>query len=150
MALGFPQEYLAGRLGVDPANLSKTRRQARVRAATAKAVGTLFEELRSCSPDRFGISPGAQLRPLGLAAKYGWPAPQVWGEDIDDPAATPAPRPAAERWRSEDLVAEVGFLRATLGLDLTQAAERLGLSRGAIEKAYSRTRERAGREQAAA
>ncbi len=142
MALGFPQEFLASRLGVAATNLSKTRRAGRVRAATARAVGVLFEELRSSTPDQYGIPETAQMRPRGLAARNGWAVPSVWGEDIDDPVAVPAPRPERERWRAEDLLAEVGFLRSTLGLDRAQAAERLGVSKGAIEKAVSRSRRR--------
>ncbi len=84
------------------------------------------------------------------AARQDWPPPQAWDDDhIDNPAAQPAPdwkpHPRTTR-RTRDLIEDAEFLRANDDYQqatIPQLATRLGVTRASLEKAYSRTRQRA-------
>jgi hypothetical protein len=72
------------------------------------------------------------------AARHHWPPPLAWDDDtIDQPGTQPARWQRTRTHRSRDLAAEAAEL-TTWGYTRTQAAQRLGVSRGALDKAISR------------
>lgn len=84
VALGWPQQQLADRIGWHIAALSYiTRgRQRFVHQATADLIAALYDELSG--------QPGPSERVRALAAKRGWAPPLAWDDDeIDAPTARP-------------------------------------------------------------
>jgi hypothetical protein len=89
VAIGYPQYYLAERIGVSPSNAtrlfnppkrtkSKHRRKARVTAATARRVEAVYRELEN--------TPGPSQIARTRAKNLGWLPPIAWDEDnIDRP-----------------------------------------------------------------
>lgn len=148
VANGWSVEALAGRLRMSRRNTSFVMTRARITAKTDRAVASLYNELWDVPPDE--STPQARktaLRARLHAQRRGWPPPLAWDDDrIADPDAEPAKdwqRPAGQRWRSVDLAAEVEDLMASEGLTRQQAADRLGVTKDAIEKAFSRTKDHA-------
>lgn len=146
VAKGWPVARLAGELGMEPTNLAKLMRQnSKVRAGTAAAVRALY--------DRLWNTPPAQETPVQRkyvaqaarhAAKRGWAPPLAWDDDqIDDPSASPAEGWKRGRFRpAGDTAAEFAEL-ASRGYSRSQAAERMGISRDALDLALVRVRRRA-------
>lgn len=147
-ACGWPPGRLAGLLGVSPGNLSTLMRRERVTAATALAVAALFGELWDVPPpEGTPQERAAASRARRRAMRQGWVPPLAW-DDIDDPDAVPAEGwqrgPEGKRRDGALLAAEAQEL-AGFGLSRAEAAERLRVSRAALEKAL----ERAGQGRAA-
>jgi len=126
-ARGWAKAALADRLGVAPANLSRSLRQEQVTARYAAAVRALYAELWDADPVAHGVSPVAAKRARLNAARREWRLPMAWDDDtIDDPDAEPAdPEPetdpvAALMEDTDELLAQ--------GCTLDQAARRPGVS----------------------
>ncbi|MCV7084113.1 hypothetical protein H7H37_26460 [Mycolicibacterium insubricum] len=84
VAFGYPQSWLATRLGATPTNATRWfhNTDSQILAATARAVAVLFAELQ--------LTPGPSARARHRGARLGWAPPMAWDEDtIDDPDATP-------------------------------------------------------------
>jgi len=80
-------------------------------------------------------------RARNRARAAGWPTPEQWDDEIDNPDADPALWLRSTESRDFDGLAEdVEFVVRTTGASFTQAAARIGISRDALYKA----RERAG------
>lgn len=82
-AVGWGLTALAARLEATKARVAELRRgrNPSVHRSTATRVADLYDEL--C------MTPGSSLRAVTHARRQGWPPPLAWGEDIDNPAATP-------------------------------------------------------------
>lgn len=144
VALGHPKSALARRLAMLPGNLGAAMERNQVTAATARAVRDLYDELWDQRPDpqewRAKITAS---RARNYAAARGWAPPLAWDDDtIDDPHATPA-----DRWQrtgrtlsSAALAAEAAELITGQGYTRQHAAERLGVTKAALDKALARTR----------
>lgn len=143
VAIGWTQTDLAARLGMTVSNFGDMLRRDQVLAATARNAVRLYDELWDKPP-----APG---RYANLARKYaasrGWPPPLAWDDDaLDDPAGRPADgwqRGGRTRPRSRDLVEDAAELIGGQGYTRDTAAARLGVTRGALGAAMSRTRKRA-------
>lgn len=141
-AVGWPQAALAARLGTTKGNLSATVNGTRVRAGTARAVRGLYEELWDAPPPqgtRWERTASTSAR--HRAERQGWAPPLAWNDDIDDPAASPAEgwkRGPERRRRPAALIAAEAEELFGMGLGRTAAAERIGISRAALDKALSR------------
>ena len=141
-AVGWSANRLADQLGVERAHVGRIIRgdNPRVSAATARAVRGLYDELwDQLPPEGTRWEKVSVSRTRNHARLQGWPPAAAW-DAIDDPDASPA-----EGWeRSEKR--ERGTLAAEtldllgMGLDLTEAAERLGVSRSTLTTTLSRAR----------
>jgi hypothetical protein len=144
VALGHPQATLARRLGMTRSNFGAMMRRPQVTAATARAATRLYGQLWD-TPPPVGTprarAIAAQAR--AHAAARGWPPPLAWDDDtIDNPAAGPASgwqRTSARR-PAAGLAADAGELITGQGYTRRQAAERLGVTPGALTRALTRTR----------
>jgi len=144
VAIGWSGRALAGRLGIEPAHLSRILRGRRaVSAGTARGVRALYDELWDQPPpqdtrgERISVA-----KARAHAARQGWPPPLAWDDDdIDDPGASPQPWQRPTQHPGSDLAAEAGEL-AAWGYTRTQAAERIGVSRTTLDKAISRAAQR--------
>lgn len=159
MNMGIPTE---GQIGAEPA-----RRRLRAMAANGYGLNTLTTEtglgfstlaaIRSTKAERVGarvanviaatyerlhMTPGADTQAIRIAREKGWPPPLAW-IDIDDPNEEPDKgwRPVGNH-SSVDLLAEWDHLRRA-GVSIEQAAQQLGRSVNAIEKAIERARKNA-------
>lgn len=143
-AAGHAIPALARRLGMQPSNLRTTMARDRVKAATARAIRDLYDELWDAAPDE--STPSAARHAAAAradAARNGWPVPAAWDDyAIDNPGAFPA-----EDWKRHDtklrnsaaLVEDATELIEGQGYDRLNAARRLGVSRHALDKAFART-----------
>ena len=147
VAIGWSGRSLAGRLGIEPAHLSRILRgRPAVSAGTARRARALYDELWDQPPtqDTRGERISA-AKARAHAARQGWPPPLAWDDDdIDEVGAAPQPWRRPTLHPSGDLAAEAGEF-AAWGYTRTQAAERIGVSRNTLDKAISRAarRERA-------
>lgn len=131
VAIGWPIEQLAPRLGIYPTALGNIARGelAHVRAATADTVALHYQHLTR--------TPGPSTRSRILARKKGWHGPAVWdGAAIDDPAATPETDQVDELdTKRNDLAAvrrdEIEHL-ASFNLSIHEIAERLSMAPGYV------------------
>lgn len=138
IAAGWPPAYLADALGADRNNFYRLLTRDQVRAATARAVRELYDDLWDTPPPAGPYKSAASARARDTAASRGWPPPAAWDDDtIDNPAARPAPGWQRSRLTSADLADEA---RDLLGQGLTRdlAAQRLGRTRYAVDKALAR------------
>jgi len=146
VAAGWSQAQLAGQLMTSPRHVGALLRQDRVTAGTATAARELYERLWSQPPPeddhRTRI---AATRARNYAAARGWAPPMAWDDDeLDKPDGRPA-----EGWRRRDRTrrpsAELAEDAAELfRQDYTheQAADRLGVTKGALEQALYRAQRR--------
>ena len=133
---GWSMRHVAGRLGVTISTVSAYARpgRKRVEARVARAVRDVYDDLAS--------TPGGCTRSQKWAQRRGWPPPLAWDDEtIDDPAATPwtdsGPRGAHVPGNgvvNRDSLTDC----AEWGLTVREAADRLGVSREAIEVGVTR------------
>lgn len=140
VALGHPQATLARRLGMTRSNFGAMMRRPQVTAATARAATRLYGQLWD-TPPPVGTprarAIAAQAR--AHAAARGWPPPLAWDDDtIDNPAAEPLPYARRRVRRSGDALAADAAELLRQGLSRTDTAERLGVTRAALNAAYAR------------
>jgi len=139
VARGWSQSALARQLGMVPSNVGTLMTRQQVTVATARLVLALYDELWDTPPPedtRRGRAAASRAR--NHAAARGWPPPAAWDDDaIDDPAASPAPGWQRRRLTSAELADEVRDLIGQ-GLSREHAAERLGRTRGCVDKALER------------
>jgi len=151
MRNGWSTGALAARSGRTAGAVWQMLRYERVSPATAAAWRALYDELWDQEPPhgtRFERQAAARAR--RHASERGWPPPLAWDDDeIDDPAAVPIAgwERAVGRERRERglLAAEVADLLG-FGLDVRQAAARLGVAPSTLTSVLSRARNAAGDE----
>lgn len=130
MAIGWTQKEIAAELGIAQGNLAlKLRTNETVRRATHETAVEVYERL--CMTVRTSVVAGRTAR---IALKNGWPPPLAW-DDIDDPNEQPTG--VRVEGKRRDLLAEWHDLRDA-GESIEQAAVRLGVTVGAIERAEFR------------
>ncbi|MFF0139699.1 hypothetical protein ACFYRN_25000 [Streptomyces sp. NPDC005227] len=90
VAIGWPQQYLAEHLGMDPGNFGMMLKREQVIVRRALAVRAMYGELWRVDPADHGATPGGIARARAYAADRLWAPPAAWDDDsIDDPAAHP-------------------------------------------------------------
>lgn len=145
VALGWSRMQLAARLGMAVQNFRPMMAARQVTAGKARDVARLYDELWDKPPvARDHRSRISVARARNYAAAQGWVPPLAWDDDtIDDPEARPAGVRPAERKqaRAQDLVEDATEL-IEQGYTRKLAAERLGVSRGALDVAFARVQQR--------
>lgn len=154
IAAGHTNTILAARLGITTANFGSLLRREQWTARVIRDVQRLYAQMWDEPADEG--TPRARTAAAAARARAernGWPLPLAWDDDqIDNPDAGPA-----EGWQRHDgklrdsavLAEEATELITQQGYDRVTAAERLGVSRHALDKAFDRTRAREGRADAA-
>ena len=90
VAGGWPQQHLAGQLGMTASNFGTMLRREHVLVRRARAVRGLYDALWRANPAEYGASPAGITRARQHAAAQGWAPVGAWDDDsIDDPAAFP-------------------------------------------------------------
>jgi hypothetical protein len=90
VAMGWPQQHLADRLGMTPANFGTMIRREHVLVRRALQVRALYDQLWRADPRQDGATEVGIDRALKAAAANGWAPVGAWDDDtIDDPQATP-------------------------------------------------------------
>ena len=146
MRNGWSMALLSARLGCTRQVLRMKLGRERVTAATARAIRGLYDELwDQCPPERTKAEKRAATMARRHARERGWPPPLGWDDPaIDNPDAQPADgweRSGSQRREHGTLTAEVLELTGPgFGLDLHQAAERLGVVPSTLASVLSRER----------
>jgi len=138
-AMGFPDAVLAREVDMHPANFDDLFGQATVTVGVARRIAGLYDRAWNASPLAFGATPQGMARTLRRAAAEGWASPLAWDDDsIDDPEAVPDL--GARASRTAALVEDVSWLMETCGYTRQQAAERIGVTKAAVDQAFARAR----------
>jgi hypothetical protein len=149
--MGWTQHDIGLRLGVTDEMVRHFMAHRQVRRRTAERVAALFAEI--------GMTPGPSQVSRQRALAKGWASPLMW-DDIDDPAERPVRDPRTEVVYHLDEVAieetmagrrvklsheerqEVFRRLIDRGLNASQIAQRLGMTRAAAQKMATRVRSR--------
>lgn len=125
-AIGWSQPALAERLGVAQQTLAATlASDGSVTARTARRVQAVYADLEQTS--------GPSTRSRRHAAAQGWAPPAAW-DDIDDPTEQPDPT-TADTTRPGWRLTRDGLMDcASWGMTREQAAHRLGVKAGSIDR----------------
>ena len=141
IAAGWHIAELARRLGKDRENLGPIVNQTgggQVAMFLADQVKHLYAELENQRPEDHGVSPAYAARARRMAAARGWLPPAYWDDDeLENPDFVPATQ-ATPRYIE---LAENGLeLERQQGYTRQLAAERLGVSKDALQQSISRYR----------
>ena len=144
VAIGWSQSKIAARLGVNPANfLGLAHGRTGVTTARAKAIADLYDELWNTTPPRAGHRDKiAYARSVRYAALAGWSVPMAWDEDtIDNPTALPdLGQSAPLNGRPNKFsIEDIDFILDNDPLTIDQLADRLHVTRDAIEHRLARS-----------
>lgn len=137
--LGWGVSAIARQTGLDPQRLAGALHGRRVRAETHRAVADAYERLWDTPAPRGTKSERVSAgKAKARATKFGWAAPMAWDEGaIDDPEAMPFGDDLnSARGRRAGAVNADALTDCAIGWGLTmsQAADRLGVTKSAIEK----------------
>lgn len=143
-AVGFPLSHAPRLLGLSDRTTRHAMSHDRLFASTAWTIAEAYERLKDQDPAGHGVSAQASAYARGHAARQGWPRPEQWDGEIDNPDADPqawvrnelAPRSV------EDIVVEAEELRAEHDLSWEAIAERLGIRRDTLHTYRGRVRDR--------
>jgi hypothetical protein len=115
-----------------------------MRAATARAVYALFDELRDASPADHGVVAYVAVRARNLARRNGWPTAADWDGEIDNPDADPLAwaRDGREQQAAESVVEDAEFIVATDRATWQHTAERLDVDVNTLHTYRSRVQKR--------
>lgn len=151
VAVGWPQIELARLTGLDKLTINEQVHAlvTTAYAATARTVRDLYDQLWNVDPASRGVARRWIDQARALAAANGWVPPAAWDDDyIDSPAAVPDMGARVPRYIA---LAENGLeLERTQGYTRQQAADRLGVSKDALQQAISRYRAAQADQQSAA
>lgn len=112
IAVGWPHDELAARLGRSSAGLRRSMLSDSVTAQTAQNVSALYEQLWNLRPPQSNDDQRAAADAArAFAAERGWLPPLAW-DDID---TDPAPRHRAEHVETDDDLDEIAIERALAG-----------------------------------
>lgn len=139
-AEGWPAKELEKRLGVGSGYVAYLLRESgdTVRLFTAAAVRNLYGDLEGLVPEANGVSKSAAQWARNRAAKKAWPQAAYWdADDFDNPAFVPA---TGSTPRYVELAENGLELKRIEGYTRQQAADRLGVSKDALQQAISRYR----------
>lgn len=137
IAIGWPQQHLADRLGMTPSNFSEMIRREHVLVRRALQVRALYDELWRADPAEHGATAVGMTRARRTAEANGWPPPGAWDDDvIDDPQAS-AYTGDSKRLKRDELAAvrreEVEHLMR-FGIAEDDIAERLGMHLVSVQR----------------
>jgi hypothetical protein len=142
---GWHLRLLQSATGVSRSELGAVRRGdlPTVRAATHEAVRRAYERLSGSTPGDHGRQSKDVVATANRARRAGWVAAGRWGEDIDDPDATPDEPDSYSPQRSyEDIAEDALFVLATAGpMDRAAVACRLGVQVRTLDRAFASIRE---------
>jgi hypothetical protein len=147
-AEGWPARELERRLNVGNGYVAYLIRESgdTVRLFTAAAIRGLYGHLEGLAPEAHGVPRSAAQSARNRAAKKGWATAAYWdADDFDNPDFTPA---TGSTPRYIELAENGLELERIEGHTRQQAADRLGVSKDALQQAISRYR--ASQTQAAA
>ncbi len=140
--LGWTLGEIAAASGTSRRSLRDSLSRPKVRATTAERVRAAYDELWDATPPPLGRGNATRAYTRGHAARNGWALPMQWDDaTIDDPTAQPwvddSPRGAHVPGHG---VVNADSLTdcASWGLTISEAADRLGVSRDAIEVGITR------------
>ncbi|MEK9524070.1 hypothetical protein MIU24_32555 [Streptomyces venezuelae] len=139
-AEGWPARELEKRLRVGTGYVAYLLRESgdTVRLFTAAAIRSLYGELEGLSPEAQGVPRSAAQAARNRASKKGWPTAAYWdADDFDNPAFLPA---TGSTPRYIELAENGLELERVEGYTRQQAADRLGVSKDALQQAISRYR----------
>lgn len=140
IAAGWHVAELARRLGKDRENLGPVVNQqgsGKVAMFLADQVRHLYAELHNQRPEDHGVPAAYAERARRMAAARGWLTPGYWDDDeFDNPDFVPATA-ATPRYIE---LAENGLEIEADGHTRQQAADRLGVTKDALQQAISRYR----------
>jgi len=132
-AKGHPLYRIAERVGIAHSHIRRlaSGRQPFVTTPTARAIAQVYDQLWNVD--------GGSVPTRNRARAAGWVPPLAWDDDtIDNPQAEPLPYARRRvRHRADDLSTDAAELLRQ-GLTRAQAAERLGVTREAIDAAFRR------------
>ena len=141
VAAGWPQHHLAVALGQKDGNFTAFLTRPQVLVRNAQAVRALYDRLWKEDPRHHGVGAQAYSRARNQAASRGWAPFGAWDDDtIDDPATTPDYGVEVPQYLA---LAENCAELETQGFTRQNAAQRLGVTRGHLDKAISLTRKAA-------
>ena len=133
--IGWSFVHVAAELGVSRAAVQQYLANGQVYQTTAARIADLY--------DRWWDQPGPSVRAACRAERRGWPPPLAWDDDeIDDPAATPAPPPTVIRSRmNRDPDREEKVMELTrAGLSAGEIALRLRTNQRYVTRVRARFR----------
>lgn len=141
VAIGYSQNYLAGRLGIQRSNMSQTMTREQVTVRTARLARALYAELWN-KPNHPTVwhERSAATRARNHAKAHGWLPPMAWDDDlIDDPKHFPVLEFRGSKWdaKREGFLYEAEFF-ADAGLSLADFSEKLSVSGDALIQRFER------------
>jgi hypothetical protein len=137
-AIGFPFLRLGEHLPLHPNQVRNVAIAKKVRARTARAVAEAYDRLWNQDPTQYGVRPATALKVQRYAKSQRWAPPAAWDDDlIDDPNATPDYGQQVPRYIE---LAENGLELEHHGHTRQQAADRLGVTKDALQQAIGRYR----------
>ncbi|MFP8944752.1 hypothetical protein ACLIYM_25415 [Streptomyces fenghuangensis] len=143
VAIGWPQTRLAQQLGISTGQLWRDIHGGAVRAATARAVRGLYDQLWNVDPASRGVPKQCTDMALATASTHGWAPPAAWDDDyIDSPAARPDLGERIDRY--EALAEDAQWLIDDQGYDRKRAANRLGVTLRHLDRALAHGRQQYG------
>jgi DNA-binding Xre family transcriptional regulator len=143
MAYGWTRPMLAAALGISKQCLAELLTRRRVQEKTRRAVRELYDrDIRPPVVTARDRTESERTRRDALAA--GWAPPLAWDdEEIDDPAAQSHGVIIPGRRKGSVVLAQVADLAVIGVTDRAEVADRLSISKDALDKALSRAARRA-------
>lgn len=119
-SLGHSGPVIADRAGTDRQRMARLAhaQQVTVHVGLDRAIRRIYPELSTVR--------GTSTKAVRLAARNNWAGPLAWGDDIDDPAATPGGLMLNRRGAAEERLTEM-WLLASAGATPPQIAARTGI-----------------------
>jgi hypothetical protein len=141
-AIGWPSYAIADLAGIGQRTIYEALLNTHVRAATHRAVASLYEVLHDQDPAQHGVARGIIRRGQRHANQQGWALPTAWTDiDLDD---QPDPRARTVVYsrlapgdRSRAVVENTAEL-ARLGVVRQEIAQRIGITWDSIERTHIR------------
>jgi hypothetical protein len=133
VAIGWPINHIARHAGLFDTNAFAFAQRDQVYVSTAKAIAVAYDQLRTCKPERHGVTKHHVAAAKNRAARQHWAPPAYW----DDPDHPIDDRHFEPKTPAHVIADEARFLMTTGGLDIAAAAKRLRRSRGYITDALN-------------
>jgi transposase len=139
VTLGWPVRIIARHAGLADQNAHGLLQRPRVYVATAKAIATAYDDLRTRRPEKHGVTKAHIVVAKNRAARHRWEPPKYWDQH---PGAIDNPNferevPEAPRYMR---LGEDSLWLEGLGLTREQAAERLEVTKDYLDQSIRRYR----------
>lgn len=135
VALGWPVEHIAHRVGISSNHLRAVMRRPRIYGNTAQAITKAYNDLRVARPERNGVNKVQVKRARNRAAANRWPTPTYW-DQYADAINDPDFEPLFGITRREIVAQDAGWIMRTTGVDKAAAAKRLSVDKSYVEHAF--------------